>query len=208
MLEQQSPTGEVGWWLSDGNRSTGPHGESSLFAGIKRGQISPLAYACPVGGQEWRMVCEWSAFARACAAVGTVVQSNQVVTTQAPIAGGGFAGGGFAGRGGMMAHQESWSGFALTSLIVAVVGFCSHFVMAIMAAVGVSNGAKGPEPIMVCAGLMLLATLAANFVGAIFGLIGLTQPVGHKWMGLIGLLGNLLQILAIVGLFILGSVAG
>jgi hypothetical protein len=32
--------------------------------------------------------------------------------------------------------------------------------------------------------------------------------VGHKWMGLIGLLGNLLQILAIVGLFILGSVAG
>jgi len=131
------------------------------------------------------------------------MRSDQVVTTQTPIVGGGFGGG-----GALKAQYKSWSGLALTSLIIAVVGFFSHFAMAIVAAVGVSNGAKGPEPIMVVAGLMFLATLAANFVGAIFGLIGLTQPVGHKWMGLIGMLGNLFQILGIVGLFILGSVAG
>jgi hypothetical protein len=131
------------------------------------------------------------------------MQSDQVVTTQTPIVGGGFGGG-----GALKAQYKSWSGLALTSLIIAVVGFFSHFAMAIVAAVGVSNGAKGPEPIMVFAGLMLFATLAANVVGAIFGLIGLTQPVGHKWMGLIGMLGNLFQILGIVGLFILGSVAG
>lgn len=202
MFEQQSPTGEASWWLSDGNRSTGPHGESALFAGIKREEISPLSYACPVGGQEWRMVCEWSAFARACAAVGTVVQSNQVVTTQVPIGDGNFGG------GSLKVRQKSWSGFALASLIIAVVGFFSHFVMAIVAAVGVSNGAKGPDLIMVCAGLMMLVTLAANIVGAFIGLVSLTQPVGHKWMGVIGLLGNLFQILGIVGLFILGSAMG
>jgi hypothetical protein len=93
-------------------------------------------------------------------------------------------------------------------LIIAVVGFCSHFTMAIIAAVGVSNGAQGPEAIMICAGLGLLATLAANLLGAVFGLIGLIQPVGQKWMGLIGLLGNLFEIMGIVGLFILGSIAG
>jgi hypothetical protein len=208
MFDQQSPTGEVGWWVSDGSRSTGPHGESTLLADIKRGRISPLSYACPFGGQEWRMVCEWSAFARACAAVGTVVQSDQVVTTQAPIGGGGFAGGGIGRGEGLRAQRKSWSGLALTSLIIAVIGFFSHFTMAIIAAVGVSNGAKGPEPIMICAGLMMLVTLAANFFGAIFGLIGLMQPVGQKWMAVIGLVGNLFQILGMVGLFVLGMAMG
>src|SRR5579871_5971330 len=159
MSDQPQSPNRGSWWLSDGTDPTGPHSEPTLVAGIKRGRISPLAYACPVGGQEWRLLCEWPAFVRACAAVGTVVQSSEVVTTQSGTAGVGKV------------HQKAWSGLGLTSLIIAAAGFFSDLVMMIVAAVCVSNDATGAEPIMIGVGLVMLATFIANCLGAVFGVI-------------------------------------
>jgi hypothetical protein len=195
MFEQQSPN-RASWWLSDGSNSTGPHSESTLLAGIKRGRISPLSYACPVGGQEWRLVCEWPAFVQECAAVGTVVHSPQVVATPAGM-----------GRVGNV-QQKAWSGLGLSSLILAVAGFFIHFVAVIVAAVCVSNGAGGDDPMLICAGLVMLATLVANLLGAVLGVIALVESTGHKWMALVGLIGNLLEILGLVGLIVLGTLMG
>jgi uncharacterized protein with PQ loop repeat len=196
MFEQPQSPNSASWWLSDGNNPTGPHSESSLLAGIKRGRISPLSYACPVGGQDWRLVCEWPAFVQACAAVGTVVQSPQVVTTQAGLASVGKV------------QQKAWSGLGLSSLIIAAAGFFFHLVAVSIAAVAVTNGATGAEPIMICAGLVMVVTLVANFLGAVLGVIALVESAGHKWMAVVGLVGNLFEILGLVGLIVLGTTMG
>jgi hypothetical protein len=185
----------VNWWLSDGNKSTGPHGEAALVAGVKKGRISPLSYVCPVGGQEWKMVCEWPAFIPACAAVGTVAYSSPGVTTQAAVR-------------GAKGTQKAWSGLALTSLIMAVAAFFSHFVSLIIAAVGVSSGKAGEDPILMIAGLMVFANLAVNLFGVVFGVVGLTQSTGHKWMAIVGVVGNIFEMLTIVALVALGTAVG
>lgn len=195
MYEQQAAAVGTNWWISDGDRPTGPHSESMVLAGVKRGRISPVSYACPLGGQEWKMVCEWPAFVRACAAVGTVAHSPEVVVTRAAVG------------GRQTVHQKSWSGLALSSLILAAVGFFGYLMAVIVAAVGSTNGAAEDQPIVIVAGLMVVALLAANFFGALLGVIALTQNVGHKWMAVVGLLGNGLEILGLIGLIVLGALA-
>jgi hypothetical protein len=54
------------WWLSNQGKPTGPHSEAFLLAGLKTGTISPQTYVCSVGGQEWKRLSEWPAFASAC----------------------------------------------------------------------------------------------------------------------------------------------
>ena len=195
MFDKQPPAGSANWWLSDGNKSTGPHGEATLVAGVKKGRISPLSYVCPVGGQEWKMICEWPTFIPACAAVGTVAYSSQGVNTQ-------------AAAGGAKVQQKAWSGLALTSLIMAVAAFFSHFVSLIIAAVGVSSGKAGEDPLLMVAGLMVFANLAVNLFGVLFGVVGLTQSAGHKWMAIVGLVGNVFEMLAIIALVAFGTAVG
>jgi len=56
-------------WLSNQGTPTGPHSEAFLLVGLKSGAISPQTYACPVGGQEWKRLCDWPGFASACPVV-------------------------------------------------------------------------------------------------------------------------------------------
>lgn len=56
------------WWLSISGTPEGPHSESYILAGLKTGKISTSAYACPVGGQQWKSLKEWPVFAGACEA--------------------------------------------------------------------------------------------------------------------------------------------
>jgi hypothetical protein len=54
------------WWLSNQGTPAGPYGEAFLLAGIKTGTISPQTHVCPIGGQEWKRLSQWPAFASAC----------------------------------------------------------------------------------------------------------------------------------------------
>jgi hypothetical protein len=56
---------------------------------------------------------------------------------------------------GSRVRQKKWSGLALSSFIIAMVAFVVHFVLLIIAAVGVSTGVKETDPLMVCAGLSI-----------------------------------------------------
>ena len=53
------------WWLSKQGIPDGPHSEAYILAGLQTGTISPQTYACPVGGQQWKRLCEWPTFASA-----------------------------------------------------------------------------------------------------------------------------------------------
>jgi hypothetical protein len=193
MFEQESRESE--WWLSDGERPTGPHNEAFLLAGIQRGAISPHAYTCPVGGQEWKLLCDWPAFARACA-VAAIPTDVPLVARRSAVR-----------ADGSRVRQKKWSGLALSSFIIAMVAFVVHFVLLIIAAIGASTGAKETDPLMVCTGLFLFVTLGANLVGGVLGLIALTQPIRNKWMAAIGLAVNMLEIVGMIALLVIGSQA-
>ncbi len=64
--ESTLPTKD-GWWLCSQGPPTGPHSPAYILAGLKTGVISPQTNACPVGGEEWKRLCYWSAFAATCA---------------------------------------------------------------------------------------------------------------------------------------------
>lgn len=51
------------WWLSTRGEPEGPHSESYILVGLKTGKIPVSALACPVGGQEWKLMSEWPEFA-------------------------------------------------------------------------------------------------------------------------------------------------
>lgn len=54
---------EPHWWLSTSGETEGPYGEAAIVQALQAGQVSPQAFACPHGGQEWRVITEWPAFA-------------------------------------------------------------------------------------------------------------------------------------------------
>lgn len=67
-MEQEKPrsSGNASqWWLSTEGKAEGPFTESYILAGLKTDTIPPDAHACPVGGQEWKSVAVWPAFADA-----------------------------------------------------------------------------------------------------------------------------------------------
>ena len=68
MNDTNQPSADSGqqWWLSIHGKPDGPHSKAYILAELKTGAISPQTYACQVGGQEWKYLSEWPAFASAC----------------------------------------------------------------------------------------------------------------------------------------------
>ena len=82
---QLDPNGGQQWWLSNQGAPAGPHSEAFLLVGLKTGAVSPETLACPVGGQEWKRLCEWPAFATTCAMVPPPVPPQmQPIPARAP----------------------------------------------------------------------------------------------------------------------------
>lgn len=55
------------WWLSNQGVPVGPYDEALILNGLRTGTIASETYACMVGGQTWKRLHEWPAFAGACA---------------------------------------------------------------------------------------------------------------------------------------------
>lgn len=64
-LPADSNAKEPSWWLSTCGKAEGPHSSSYVLTGLKANNIPPTAYACPVGGTEWKLIQQWPAFASA-----------------------------------------------------------------------------------------------------------------------------------------------
>lgn len=189
MLEQQPAGGDGAWWLSDQGRPHGPHSEASVATGLTNGAISPQTYAFPTRGGEWKRLCEWPAFTRACAIAPAPQYSagSSLVEWERPA----------------LARGKS-SGVALSSFVIALVGLVVHFVLVMIAAVSVARGLKGTEPLMIATGLLIIAMLGANVIGGVLGLVAISQRVSNKWMAVMGIVLNALEFLAIIGLMVIG----
>jgi hypothetical protein len=62
--ETSSPSdSDCRWWLSTEGKAEGPYSAGYLVAGLKTNTIPAIAYACPVGGTEWKQLAEWPDFA-------------------------------------------------------------------------------------------------------------------------------------------------
>ena len=53
------------WWLASNGKTSGPHAEAYVIAGLKAGQISATILACPEHATIWQPVAAWPQFAGA-----------------------------------------------------------------------------------------------------------------------------------------------
>lgn len=51
------------WWVSTTGAAEGPYSEAYVVAALKTRSLAPTAQACPVGGNHWRPLSQWSPFA-------------------------------------------------------------------------------------------------------------------------------------------------
>jgi hypothetical protein len=96
------------------------------------------------------------------------------------------------------------SALAKISFIIAMVGIGGWLVLLVMAAAGVSRGARDNSPLMMFLGLFMFAGMAANLTGSIFGLIALAKPSSNKWMAITGAIANAAELLGVLFLMVLG----
>jgi hypothetical protein len=59
--KNQSPP--TRWWLSTDGVSQGPYNHAYIVACLKTGQFGGTTLVCPEGGQQWKPIVEWPAFA-------------------------------------------------------------------------------------------------------------------------------------------------
>ena len=85
-----------------------------------------------------------------------------------------------------------------------MVSIGAWLVLLVAAAAGVSGGARDTSPLMVSLGLFMLAGMAANLAGAIFGIVALTKTISNRWMALTGVIANGVELVGVLFLMVLG----
>lgn len=67
MSIQSSESSDVDprWWLSIEGQVEGPHSTEHILGQLETNGVGRRAFACPVGGAEWKPITAWSAFATA-----------------------------------------------------------------------------------------------------------------------------------------------
>src|SRR3569623_2281484 len=70
------------WWLAADGKTSGPHAEAYIDAGLKAGQIVATTLACPEQATTWQPLAAWPQFA------GAVYQS--AATAPPPLPGAAF----------------------------------------------------------------------------------------------------------------------
>lgn len=90
------------------------------------------------------------------------------------------------------------------SLVIGLLGLIAWPLLIGMAAYGVATGYAERSPLLVAAGLMVLAGLAVNCVGAILGLAGIVQRNYSKTWSIVGVSLNAVELFFMVLILCLG----
>ena len=97
---------------------------------------------------------------------------------------------------------------ATISFAISMLGIPAWLFLLIMAARGVAEGESETSPMMITIGLLLFAGIGANIVGLILGIIPLMKSVSNKWMAIVGVIVNGLELVGVVLLMIIGMSQG
>ena len=104
-----------------------------------------------------------------------------------------------------------FSGLGLSSLILSIVLGLSIFALVIYAGIMESNspgGVQEDDPVLMIVGLGILLCMFGNLVGAVLGGVALCIKNRTKTLSVLGLVFNLLSLLAVLGLMIIGVMLG
>jgi hypothetical protein len=95
-------------------------------------------------------------------------------------------------------------GLGLASFWIGIAGIPFWLVLLAVAGVASARGASDQSPVMIIVGLVLMAGVAVNVAGAIFGIVAGLKPDFKGTLSIIGAALNGFQGVGIVGLTILG----
>jgi GYF domain 2 len=99
---------------------------------------------------------------------------------------------------------EKPSGFAKASFIIAMAGILAWFAILGFAGMSYAAGAREDSPLMIFVGLLMMGCLAANLIGAVFGIAALCRNGSNRWMAVTGLTVNGVEILTILVVLLIG----
>jgi hypothetical protein len=85
-------TGSERWWLSRNNVPEGPHSEGYVSASLMGGAITSSTLACPVGGSQWKPLCEWPQFREVLSKIPVSAMPPPPALPSSGLAGAGLAG--------------------------------------------------------------------------------------------------------------------
>ncbi len=100
--------------------------------------------------------------------------------------------------------RPKFSGLAVVSLAIGALGIVFWFTIVAIAAIAVSAGKRENSPVMMIAGLFMFAGMGGNLVGIVLGVISLPKNSRNKWMAVIGLILNVVELLGILFLILIG----
>jgi len=102
----------------------------------------------------------------------------------------------------------SLSPLAIISLGVSIVGAIGWIGLLVFVAIADKHGRTKDEndPVIMVFGLLCLAGMAVNVLGAIGGIVALVKRTSHRWMAITGIILNALEFLVVFGLMIIGIV--
>ena len=106
--------------------------------------------------------------------------------------------------GSMPPVPRQSSGLATASFIIAVAGFIGWIAIFAFAGLRVGSGVRPHDPVLAMVGLITLAGIPTNLLGAILGLVVVSKPASNRWMAIIGAVFNGLQFIGISTLLLIG----
>jgi len=98
-----------------------------------------------------------------------------------------------------------FSGFGAASFVACIIGGVCWPVLLIIAAV-MSDKMQKDELAAGIIGLFLILGLVMNILGTIGGILAVVRPCRNRWMGIVGIIFNVLEFLTVFILFIIGLV--
>ena len=96
-----------------------------------------------------------------------------------------------------------FSGFAAASFVACIIGGVCWPILLIIAAV-MSDKMQKDELVAGVIGLFLILGLVMNILGTIGGILAVIKPCRNRWMGIVGIIFNVLEFLTVFVLFIIG----
>ncbi|HEX4129503.1 MAG TPA: DUF4339 domain-containing protein [Pirellulales bacterium] len=103
------------------------------------------------------------------------------------------------------AQAAASSSAAWTSFLIGILGIPAWIAVLAVAAIGANRGAgANNDPLLIISGLCIFAGVPLNLLGAILGGVKVASTISNKWMAIVGMILNLAEIAAILGLTIVG----
>jgi MFS family permease len=97
----------------------------------------------------------------------------------------------------------AFSGYAVASFIASITGAVCWPILLIIAAM-MSDKMQKDELVAGAIGFFMIAGLVVNILGTIAGILAVVNPCRNRWMGIVGIIFNVIEFLGVFTLLLIG----